>query len=55
MRKGDEKRLELLNEAERLFCQHGYDKTSVQDILGATGLSKGGFYHHFASKEAHRV
>lgn len=51
MRKGDEKRQELLNTAERLFCQQGYEKTSVQDILTAMGLSKGGFYHHFASKE----
>lgn len=51
MRKGDEKRQELLNAAEKLFCQQGYEKTSVQDILTATGLSKGGFYHHFASKD----
>ena len=51
MRKGDEKRRELLNVAEALFCRLGYEKTSVQDILDATDLSKGGFYHHFASKE----
>lgn len=51
MRKGDEKRQELLNAAERLFCRQGYEKTSVQDILDAIALSKGGFYHHFASKE----
>ncbi|MGN1370412.1 MAG: TetR/AcrR family transcriptional regulator [Aristaeellaceae bacterium] len=51
MRKGDEKRQELLGAAERLFCQQGYEKTSVQDILNAVALSKGGFYHHFASKE----
>ncbi len=51
MRKGDEKRQELLGAAEKLFCQQGYDKTSVQDILNATGMSKGGFYHHFTSKE----
>lgn len=51
MRKGEEKRQELLNTAERLFCQHGYEATSVQDILDAMKLSKGGFYHHFASKE----
>lgn len=51
MRKGSEKRQELLDAAEKLFCQQGYEKTSVQDILDAIGLSKGGFYHHFASKE----
>lgn len=51
MRKGDEKRQELLNTAERLFCRQGYEKTSVQDLLNAAAMSKGGFYHHFASKE----
>lgn len=51
MRKGEEKRQELLNAAEKLFCARGYEGASVQDILTAAGMSKGGFYHHFASKE----
>lgn len=51
MRKGDEKRQQLLGEAEKLFCLRGYDRTSVQDILAAAGISKGGFYHHFESKD----
>ena len=51
MRKGEEKRQELLNTAERLFCLSGYEATSIQDILDEMKLSKGGFYHHFASKE----
>ena len=51
MRKGEEKRQELLDAAEKLFCAKGYEGASVQDILTASGLSKGGFYHHFASKE----
>ena len=51
MRKGEEKRQQLLDAAEGLFCQKGYEGTSVQDILNAATLSKGGFYHHFASKE----
>ncbi len=34
----------------RLFTEKGFDKTSLQDILNATGLSKGAIYHHFASK-----
>ena len=51
MRKGEEKRLQLLDAAEKLFCQQGYDKTSVQDIIGVTGVSKGGFYHHFTGKD----
>ena len=52
MRKGEEKRLEMLAVAERLFCVKGYDATSIQDILDVLHVSKGGFYHYFASKEA---
>ena len=52
MRKGDERRQELLAAAQRLFCMKGYEATSVQDILDVLHISKGGFYHHFASKEA---
>lgn len=52
MRKGDEKRQEMLSVAERLFCLKGYEATSVQDILNVLNASKGGFYHYFASKEA---
>lgn len=51
MRKGDAKRQEMLNAAEKLFCSKGYEATSVQDILNVLHASKGGFYHHFASKE----
>ena len=41
----------ILDTAERLFIKKGYDHTSLQDIIESTGLSKGGIYHHFASKE----
>jgi len=51
MRKGEAKRQEMLAAAETLFCSKGYDATSVQDILDVLHASKGGFYHHFASKE----
>lgn len=52
MRKGDEKRQDILTVAEKLFCTKGYEATSVQDILDVLHVSKGGFYHHFSSKEA---
>ena len=42
----------ILDTAARLFTQKGYDKTTLQDIIDATKLSKGAIYHHFASKEA---
>lgn len=51
VRKGEEKRQEILTVAERLFCLKGYRETSVQDILDVLKTSKGGFYHHFESKE----
>ncbi len=52
MRKGEEKRQELLDAAERLFCQQGYEATAISDLMAALKLSKGGFYHHFSSKDA---
>lgn len=42
----------ILDTASRLFLQNGYERTTLQDIIDATHLSKGAIYHHFASKEA---
>ncbi|MDO4837039.1 MAG: TetR/AcrR family transcriptional regulator [Clostridia bacterium] len=50
MRKGDERKQEILTAAEKLFCARGYQETGVQDILDALKVSKGAFYHHFESK-----
>ena len=52
MKKGDQRRDELMATAERLFYTQGYEGTSVQDILTEMNFSKGGFYHHFDSKLA---
>ena len=41
----------ILDVATRLFAEKGYDRTSLQDIINETKLSKGAIYHHFASKE----
>ena len=41
----------ILSAAERLFAQKSYAKTTLQDIIDTTGLSKGAVYHHFKSKE----
>lgn len=41
---------EILDAALTLFMSRGYDAVSVNDILAATGLSKGAFYHHYSSK-----
>src|SRR5580704_16287249 len=45
------RRAELLDCAQRLFLTRGYEQTTVNDVIAATGLSKGAFYHHFRSKE----
>ena len=50
MRKGDAKRQAILDTAQRLFYQKGFEQTSVQDILDVLKCSKGSFYHHFESK-----
>lgn len=42
----------LVDAAVELFAQQGYDATSVSQILERAGSTKGGFYHHFASKLA---
>lgn len=41
----------IMDVAAKLFFEKGYDKTSLQDIINATNLSKGAIYHHFDSKE----
>lgn len=41
----------IIDTSTRLFIEKGYEQTSIQDILDALNLSKGGLYHHFKSKE----
>lgn len=41
----------LLATATRLFAEQGYDRTSVQEIVDAAGVTKGALYHYFGSKE----
>jgi AcrR family transcriptional regulator len=45
-------RSRVLDAAVELFAQHGYDGTSVSQVINRAGVAKGGFYHHFPSKEA---
>lgn len=42
----------ILDAAQRLFSEKGYEKTTIQDIVDALdGLTKGAVYHHFKSKD----
>ena len=41
----------IVNTSLLLFLQKSYKDVTMKDILDKTGLSKGAFYHHFASKE----
>lgn len=43
---------EFLDCAQTLFLERGYDKVSLNEVIIAAGVSKGAFYHYFASKQA---
>ncbi len=50
--KGERTRREIVRKALDLFSVKGYFNTSLNDLLAATGVTKGCFYGHFESKEA---
>ncbi|MEC3976109.1 TetR/AcrR family transcriptional regulator [Amycolatopsis sp. H20-H5] len=41
----------LLSHATKLFAKKGFDRTSVQEIVEAAGVTKGAMYHYFGSKD----
>lgn len=45
-------RSRIVSAAWELFYEHGYDDTTVDDIVERSGTSKGSFYHYFAGKDA---
>ena len=51
MLRGDVTREHIVRQAASLFNRKGYAGASVADIMGATGLQKGGIYRHFGTKE----
>lgn len=42
----------IVSAAWKLFYQHGYENTTVDDIIYESGTSKGSFYHYFSGKDA---
>lgn len=45
-------RAALIDAAHAVVRRQGYSATSVDDLCAAAGVTKGAFFHHFASKEA---
>ena len=50
-RDGTATRARILDAAQKLVLEQGFAGTSVDDVIAAAGTTKGGFFHHFASKQ----
>lgn len=48
--RGQDTRTRILDTAQALVLEKGFAATSLDDIIKATGLTKGAFFHHFRSK-----
>ena len=46
-----ETRERIVEAADLLFYQHGFEATSFADIARTVGISRGNFYHHFKTKD----
>jgi len=46
-----ETRKRIVTSARRLFNRCGFTEVSIDEIMGEVGLTRGGFYNHFATKE----
>ena len=51
VKSADERKNEILDVAEALFADKGFDYASTNDIINRIGIARGTLYHHFASKE----
>jgi AcrR family transcriptional regulator len=50
--RGDRSRRAILDAALPNFARNGYTAASLNQIIEASGLTKGGVYFHFPSKQA---
>lgn len=44
-------RTQIIDVADTLFYERGFETTSFADIADGVGISRGNFYHHFKSKD----
>jgi TetR/AcrR family transcriptional regulator, transcriptional repressor for nem operon len=44
-------RAKIVASARILFNRHGFEQVSIDDVMKRAGLTRGGFYNHFASKD----
>ena len=51
MKKGQQRKQELLRIAYQLFITKGYEATSIDEIIEQAGIAKGTYYYYFESKE----
>lgn len=49
---GAETKRKIIESADLLFREYGFENVSVDSIVEKAGISKGGFYVHFNSKDA---
>jgi AcrR family transcriptional regulator len=49
--KGHATRASILQTAAEVFAERGYAETTLAELIARSGLTKGAFYFHFASKE----
>jgi len=41
----------IVGAARKLFNRHGFEQVSIDRVMSEAGLTRGGFYHHFGSKD----
>ena len=46
-----ETRKRIVESARKLFNRRGFSEVSIDEIMGAAGLTRGGFYNHFTNKD----
>ena len=48
----EERKAEIINAAKRVFLSKGYRSATMEDVVAATSLSKGGVYQYYKSTKA---